>query len=108
MLCNFLVTMVTLKNGMNFFSMWVFFHEHSRFTGLQGKGEGILLTPHYRFHPLRRHLGIKRVITAERSPLSSVFQTGLRHQFKSKYYKQENHYHETFLVNFNLFKELCE
>ena len=28
-----------------FFSIWVFFHEHSRFTGQQGKGEGIYLTP---------------------------------------------------------------
>ena len=26
-----------------FFSTWVFFHKHSRITGLQGKGEGILL-----------------------------------------------------------------
>ena len=32
-----------------FFSIWVFFHEHSRITRLQGKGEGISLTPHYRF-----------------------------------------------------------
>ena len=32
-----------------FFSIWVFFHEHSQITGLQGKGEGISLTPHY--HP---------------------------------------------------------
>ena len=29
------------------FSVWVFFHEHSRFTGPQGKGEGIYLTPLY-------------------------------------------------------------
>ena len=35
-----------------FLSIWVFFHEHSRTTGLQGKGEGISLTPHYHFHPL--------------------------------------------------------
>ena len=35
-----------------FFSIWVFFHEHSRFTGQQGKGEGIYLTPLYHFHPL--------------------------------------------------------
>ena len=34
--------------------MWVFFHEHSRITGLQGKGEGISLTPNYHFHPLHR------------------------------------------------------
>ena len=27
-----------------FFSIWVFFHGHSRITGLQGKGEGIILT----------------------------------------------------------------
>ena len=27
-----------------FFSMWVFLHEHSRVTGLQGKGESIFLT----------------------------------------------------------------
>ena len=38
-----------------FFSIWVFFHEHSRITGLQGKGKGISLTPHYLFHPLHRH-----------------------------------------------------
>ena len=55
-----------------FFSIGVFFHNHSRFTGLQGKGEGIFSTPHYHFHPLHRHLDIsqaiiaKRAITAER------------------------------------------
>ena len=51
------------------FSIWVFFHEHSRITGLQGKGEGISLTPHYHFHPSHRHLDISRTITAESSPL---------------------------------------
>ena len=35
-----------------FFSFWVFFYEHSRFTGLQGKGKAISLTPLYYFHPL--------------------------------------------------------
>ena len=35
-----------------FFSIWVFFHEHSRFTRQQGKGEGTYLTPLYHFHPL--------------------------------------------------------
>ena len=39
-----------------FFCIWVFFQNHSRFTGLQGKGEGISLTPHYHFHPLHRRL----------------------------------------------------
>ena len=52
-----------------FFSIWVFFHDHSQFTGLQGKREGIYLTPHYHFHPLHRHLDISRAITAESSPL---------------------------------------
>ena len=40
------------KNKTFFFSIWVFFHEHSRFAGQQGKGEGIYLAPLYRFHPL--------------------------------------------------------
>ena len=62
-----------------FLSTWVFFHEHSRFTGQQWKGEGICLTPLYHFHPLRRHLDISRAITVESSPLpiaSSRTQTG--------------------------------
>ena len=53
------------------FSIWIFFHEHSRFTRQQGKGEGIYLTPLYHFHPLHRHLDISRAITAESSPLHS-------------------------------------
>ena len=52
-----------------FFPMLVFFHEHPQFTGQQGKGEAISLTPLYHFHPLHRNLGISRVITAESSPL---------------------------------------
>ena len=54
----------------SFFSIWVFFfHKHSRFTGQQGKGEGIYLTPVYHFHPLHRHLDISQAVTAESSPL---------------------------------------
>ena len=49
--------------------MWAFFHEHSRITGLQGKGEGISLTPHYHFHSLHGHLDISRAIAAKSSPL---------------------------------------
>ena len=52
-----------------FFSIWVFFHEHSRFAGQQGKGEAISLTPLYHFHPLHRHLDISLEITAESLPL---------------------------------------
>ena len=47
-----------------FFSIWVIFHDHSRITGLQEKGEGISLTPLYHFHPLHRHTDISRAITA--------------------------------------------
>ena len=53
----------------HFFSIWVFFHDHSQITGLQGKGEGISLTPRYYFHPLYRHLDIIRAISAESSLL---------------------------------------
>ena len=54
---------------LNFFSIWVFFHSHSRITRPQEKGEGISLTPHYHLHPLHRHLDISRAIPAESSPL---------------------------------------
>ena len=57
-----------LKN-LKKISIWVFFHEHSRFTGQQGKEEGIYLSPLYHFHPLHRHLDISQAITAESSPL---------------------------------------
>ena len=54
---------------MTYFSVWVFFHEHSRFTGQQVKGEAISLKALYHFYPLHRHLDISRLITAESSPL---------------------------------------
>ena len=62
-----------------FFSVWVFFYDHSRITEQQGKGEGISLTPQYHFHPLHRHSDISRAIAAESSPLhvaSSRTRTG--------------------------------
>ena len=52
-----------------FFSVLVFFCERSRIKGLQRKGEGISLTPHYHVRPLHRHLNISQAITAESSPL---------------------------------------
>ena len=59
----------SLKPHQVFFSIWVFFHEHWRIIGLQGKREGISLTPHYHFYPLHRHLGVSRAIAAESSLL---------------------------------------
>ena len=44
-----------------FFSVWIFFQAHSQFTGQQGKGEAIYLTPLYHFNPLHRYLDISRV-----------------------------------------------
>ena len=44
-----------LQRNIYIFFIWVFFHNHSRITGLQLKGEGISLTHHYHFHPLHRY-----------------------------------------------------
>ena len=63
-----MIPMLSLKMSF-FFHLGFLFHEHSQITGLQGKGEGIPLTPHYHFHPLHRRLDISRAITAESSPL---------------------------------------
>ena len=41
----------------------------NKLTGLQGKGEGISLTPHCHFHLIQWHLDISREITAVSSPL---------------------------------------
>ena len=50
------VTKMLEQQINEFFSIWLYFHEYSRFTGQQGKGEGIYLTPLYHFHPIHRHL----------------------------------------------------
>ena len=68
-LSGFGISKALLDEAFFFFPIWVFFHEHSRITGPQGKEEGIYLTPHYHFHPLHRQLDIRRAITAESSPL---------------------------------------
>ena len=61
--------MKNVKTSLIIFSICVFFHEHSRFTGQQGKGEVICLIPFYHFHSLHRHLDISRVITLGSTPL---------------------------------------
>ena len=79
--CNLFVFFLTFSWGIEMFSggieMWhwtktsfffylgCFFHNHRT----AGEGGGISLTPHYRFHPLHRHLDISQAITAESSPL---------------------------------------
>ena len=62
------LTVIFYGNLTVIFFIWVFFNEYSWFTGQQGKGEAISLTPHCHFHPLHRHLDISRVITSESSP----------------------------------------
>ena len=52
-----------------FFSIWVFFHEHSQITGQQGKEKGHFLTPGYHFHPLHRHFDIGWASAAGSLPL---------------------------------------
>ena len=52
-----------------FFYLGVSFHGHSRITGIQRKGEGISLTPHYHFHPLQGYVDIGLAITAGSSAL---------------------------------------
>ena len=52
-----------------FFSIWVFFHDHSRITGMKMNGEGISVTPDYHLHSLHWHSDISLAITAESSPL---------------------------------------
>ena len=59
----------TIITEATFFSIWISFHEHSRFIGQQGNGEAISLTTLYHFHPLRIHLDISLAITTEISPL---------------------------------------
>ena len=52
-----------------FFSIWVFFHKHSRFTRQRRKGEVISLTPLCHCYLLHRNLNISQVNTAESSSL---------------------------------------
>ena len=53
----------------DFFSIRVFFHNYSWITGLQGKEEGISLTPHHQFYLLHRQLDISWMIPTENPPL---------------------------------------
>ena len=57
------------ESSFFFFSIWIFFSEHSCFTGQQGKREAISLAPLYHFRPVHRHLDVSPAITAESSPL---------------------------------------
>ena len=87
-----------------FFSIWVLFHGHSRIIGLQGKREGIPLTPHYHFHRLHRQLDISRAITAKSSPLH-IASSRTRTVFSSnaeKYRPEITPYFETFHAVKNL------
>ena len=59
------VSLIKSEAQKTFFSIWIFFHEHSRFTGQQGKGEVISLTPLYHLHSFHRHLDINLVIIAD-------------------------------------------
>ena len=64
--CCHLSLVSSVRNFFFFFlfPIWVFFHNHLRITELQGKVEGISLTPHYHFTSLHRHLDISQAIIA--------------------------------------------
>ena len=54
--CSYYSSMIVQKNStqggnssLDFFPTWVYFHKHSRITGLQRNGEGISLARHYHF-----------------------------------------------------------
>ena len=47
------------------FSIWIFFHEYSQFTGQQVKREAASLYSFYHFQPLHRHCDISWVVAAE-------------------------------------------
>ena len=44
-----------------------FFHENSRFTRQQGKGEAISMARLYQFHPLLKHLDLSQAVILESS-----------------------------------------
>ena len=73
---------------MLFFSIWVFFHEHSGITGLQGKEEGISLTPHCHFQLPHGHLDISGATAAGSSLLRIyiVIVKVVRREFISRSY----------------------
>ena len=83
-----------------FVSIWIFFPEHSRFTGQQGKGEAISVILLYNFHPLHRHLNISRAIPAESSPLHIVNREPLVSERKSLTTKLRAQYVEKSLIYF--------
>ena len=68
-MCPFRQVAKMIHNESFFFSVWDFFHEHSRLTWQQGKQEGIYFTQLFHFHLPHRHLDISCAITAESSPL---------------------------------------
>ena len=74
-----------LLTSVLFYSIWVFFHEHSRFTGQQRKGKTAFLTPLYHFDRFHKRLDISRAITAE----SSLIRFMLRHFYIIKWYPTE-------------------
>ena len=74
-----------LLTSVCFFSIWVFFHKHSRFTGQQTKRKTTFLTPFYHFDSFHRHLEISRAVATE----SSLIRSMLLHFYIIKWYLTE-------------------
>ena len=69
-----------------FFSIWVIFYDHSQITGLQGKREGIPLTPLYHFHPFQIHLNNSFVFYFTLNKIIHALTS--RNKFSMTYYTQ--------------------
>ena len=61
--------LASFKAELTIFSIKIFFHEYSRFTGQQGKRETFSLYSFFYFHSFNRHLDISWVISVKSSPL---------------------------------------
>ena len=72
-----------------YFTIWVFFHQHSRFTEQQGKGKSISLTSLSHFQPLHRYLDISLAIAAEISPLHIA---SIRIRTRNLWFPSANHW----------------
>ena len=68
---NVLISKFRNCNCSFFFSIWVFFHEHSQFKGLQEKGDVISLTGLYHFYLLCSYLN-KSPATKAETPLQHI------------------------------------
>ena len=92
-----------------FFSIRVFFHEHSQLTGQQGKEEVISLSPLYHYWTLHRHLTLARLLL-QRAHFSTYLAAGLEMSLRCFFKMSNQHIFQT-LFKFAKklsFRHLCK